>query len=120
MVDLSVGEGQLVLKVRGLDRVWSFKSRLAIPLERIRGARADPSVARGWWKGIRAPGTHIPGIIIAGTFYQDDKRIFWDVHDPEKTIIIDLEDDLYDQLIVEVSDPKEAVRLIEENARAES
>jgi hypothetical protein len=35
--------------------------------------------------------------------------MFWDVHDPNKSIIIDLHDDRFDELIVEVGDPKAAV-----------
>ncbi len=113
MVELSFGPGELVLEVQGWSKLWALKSRLEIPLENIRGARADPTVARGWWKGIRAPGTHIPGLIVAGTFYQDGKRIFWDVRDAEHTIVIDLNDERYDQLIVEVRDPATAVSKIE-------
>jgi hypothetical protein len=55
----------------------------------------------------------VPGVITDGTFYQDGKRVFWDVHHPEKTIVIDLHDEQYNQLIVEVSDPQAAVELIQ-------
>ena len=58
------------------------------PLVHIAGVRADPEAARGWYHGIRIPGTNVPGVITAGTFYQDGKRVFWDVHSPEKTIVI--------------------------------
>lgn len=95
-----------------MDKLWALKSRLQIPLVNVRGARVDPTVARGWWKGLRAPGTHIPGVIVAGTFYQDGKRIFWDVHDAENTVVIELADERYDQLIVEVADPAGAVARI--------
>jgi hypothetical protein len=40
----------------------------------------------------------------------------WDVHHPEKTIVIDLHDERYSELVVEVDDPEAAVRLIQ-NAR---
>jgi hypothetical protein len=113
MVVISVRGDKLRLQVKGLDKLWAMRSRLDIPLGSIRAARVDPEVARGLWKGVSAPGTHIPGFIIAGTFYQDDKRIFWDVKDPEKTVVIELVGQRYDQIIVEVSDPAAAVRLIE-------
>jgi len=32
------------------------------------------------------------------TFYQDGKRVFWDVHYPEKTIVIDLHGERYNEL----------------------
>jgi hypothetical protein len=55
----------------------------------------------------------VPGVITAGTFYQDGKRVFWDVHHPEKTIVIDLRDERYNELVVEVSEPEAAVKLIQ-------
>ena len=113
MVDLSIAEGKLVLHVRGADKLWSFKSSLEIPLVHIARVRADAEIARGWYHGIRMPGTNVPGVITAGTFYQDGKRVFWDVHHPEKTIVIDLHDEKYNQLIVEVEDPQAAVSLIQ-------
>ena len=112
-MDWSIAEGKLTLHVRCADKLWSFKSSLEIPLVHIAGVRADSDAARGWWHGIRMPGTNVPGVITAGTFYQDGKRVFWDVHSPEKTIVIDLHDERYNELVVEVDDPDEAVRLIQ-------
>lgn len=113
MVDLSIAEGKLTLHVRGADKLWAFKSSLEIPLVHIAGVRADPEAARGVYHGIRMPGTNVPGLITAGTFYQNGKRVFWDVHHPEKTIVIDLHDERYNELVVEVDDPGGAVRLIQ-------
>lgn len=113
MVDLSVSDGKLSLHVRGADKLWAFKSSLEIPLAHIAGVQADAEVARGWWHGIRMPGTNVPGVITAGTFYQDGNRVFWDVHNPDKTIVINLHDERYNKLVVEVDDPQTAVRLIQ-------
>jgi hypothetical protein len=113
LVDLSIAEGKLVLHVRGADKLWAFKSSLEIPLVHIAGVRADPEIARGWYHGIRMPGTNVPGVITAGTFYQDGKRVFWDIHRPEKTIVIDLHDERFNQLVIEVADPGAAVKLIQ-------
>jgi hypothetical protein len=113
LVDLSIAEGQLTLHVRGADKLWALKSSLEIPLVHVAGVRADPEIARGWYHGIRMPGTNVPGVITAGTFSQDGKRVFWDVHHPEKTIVIELHDERYNELVVEVDDPDGAVRLIQ-------
>lgn len=112
MVDISIAERKLILHVHGADKLWALKSSLEIPLEHIASVRADPNVAHGWYHGIRLPGTSIPGVITAGTFYQHGKRIFWDVHNPDKTIVIELEDERYDELIVEVADPLAAIEMI--------
>lgn len=113
MVELSIDEGKLKLSVMGADKLWSLKSHLEIPLVHIAGVRADTEVARSWWHGLRMPGTNLPGVITAGTFYQDGKRVFWDVHHPENTIVIGLHDEKYNELIVEVADPQAAINLIQ-------
>ncbi len=112
MVDVSISGGNLELRVHGADKLWALKSSLEIPLRHIAGIRADPSIAHGWWHGIRLPGTSIPGVLTAGTFYQHGKRIFWDVHDPENTVVIELRDERYDELIVEVADSQITVEQI--------
>ena len=111
VVAVSVADGKLVLRVEGFDKVWALKSTLEIPLAHVEGIRVDATIAHGWSHGMRMPGTNIPGVITAGTFYQDGKRVFWDVHDSAKTIVIDLRDETYQQLIVEVADPEAAVQL---------
>jgi hypothetical protein len=113
MVDLSISSGNLLVNVLGADKLWAFKGSLEIPLQNVAGIRADPTIAKGWWHGWRIPGTQIPGVITAGTFYQDGKRVFWDVHNPDNTVVIELRDERYNQLVVEVDDPNGAVALVQ-------
>jgi hypothetical protein len=112
MVDLKIADGKLRLHVEGMDELWAFKSNLEISLSDITGVRADPEVAHTWWHGLKMPGTNLPGVITAGTFYQDGKRVFWDVHHPDNTIVIDLRNEKYQQIIVEVADPDAAVQTL--------
>ena len=109
MVQLDISDGKLHLHVMGMDKLWALKTSLEIPLRHIIAARADSSIAHGWYHGIRLPGTNIPGVLTAGTFYQHGSRVFWDVHNPDNTIVIELRDETYNQLIVEVADPQAAV-----------
>jgi len=112
MVDLTVSGDMLLVNVRGADKVWALKGSLELRLDHITGVRTDPEIVKGWYHGVRFPGTHLPGVITAGTYYQDGKRVFWDVHNPECAVVIDLCDEMYDRLVVEVADPEEAVALI--------
>lgn len=113
MVELSVIEDRLLLRVMGADKLWALKSSLEIPLRHVAAIRADASIAHGWWHGLRMPGTQVPGVITAGTFYQDGKRVFWDVHHPENTVVIELHDERYNELIVEVADPEQTVGMVQ-------
>ena len=112
MVEISISDGSAVFVVQGMDKLWALKSELRIPLEHIAGARLDTEAARGWWHGIRMPGTQIPGLITAGTFYSHGRRVFYDVHDPDNTIVVDLNHESYDSLVVEVADPEADARRI--------
>ncbi|NUW41182.1 hypothetical protein [Nonomuraea rhodomycinica] len=112
MARISIDGDSLVVEIEGLDKLWALKSRLVIPLVNVRGATADPGIV-GDPKGLRAPGAHIPGVIAAGTFHRDGEKVFWDVHDPAKAVVIELADERYARLVVEVADPRATVALVE-------
>ena len=107
---ITVTERELVVEPRGLDKMWSFTRRLAIPLAHVRGATHASGMNREP-KGIRAPGLHLPGKW-AGTFTRDGERAFWNVSDNDRTIVIELTDEHYARLVLTVDDPASAVDLI--------
>ena len=112
MVEITVTDQAAIFEVQGWDKFWALRSRLEIPLVHLRGIRADSEVARGWWHGIKWPGTNVPGVITAGTFYHHGRRLFWDVHDPQRTVVVELAHENYDELVIEVADPAAAVSLL--------
>ena len=113
MATVEITSGELVITVTGADRIFALKSELVIPIEHVLGAAKDEDEARRWWHGIRAPGTQIPGLLTAGTFYEHGERVFWDVHHPERAVAISLRDERYSRLVVEVDDPDATVAAIE-------
>ena len=56
------------------------------------------------------------GAITAGTYYQEGELVFWDVHDPQKTVAIHLKDEHYRRLVIEVEDPEATVAQVNEAA----
>jgi hypothetical protein len=113
MVDISIEGDRVRFEVEGWDKLWAMRSQLEIPLEHITSVRADAEPARGWWHGVRLPGTQIPGILTAGTFYQLDGAVFFDVHDPDRTIVLELDHEHYTRLVIEVEDPSAAVAMLQ-------
>lgn len=112
MATVTLAGDTMTVEVQGLDKLWSLKSRLEIPLAHIRGATADPAIARehhGW----HGPGAYLPGVLAAGTFHQDGERVFWDVHHPANVIVIELQDERFKRLIIEVDDPAATITAIE-------
>jgi hypothetical protein len=121
LVTIAITDGILELRVDGLHKLWAFKDSLRIPLASIEMVRSDAARARAGPEGARNPGTSIPGVITAGTFNAGVNRTFWDVHNPDNAISIKLRnpqglfagiEDRYDEFIVEVEDPIDAVERI--------
>ncbi len=113
MVEITILDDKAVFEVEGWHKLWSLRSRLEIPLAHIKSVHADPEPAMGWFQGLKLAGTDIPNIFKSGIFYQGDGLVFWDVLNPEKTIVIDLDHEHFAKLILEVADPKVAVGLLE-------
>lgn len=107
MVDVTVRDDVVIFEPRGWSKVWTFRPPVVVPLSAIRAARRAPAgIGRGWWKGIRLPGTHVPGLIVAGRFYHAGAWEFWDVRGAgDRAIEVELEDAEYRRLVVDVADP---------------
>lgn len=120
MVTLEVVDRTLKLHVVGLDQLWSFKTELTIPLAHIIDVKQATDEAKTWFHGLRAPGTSVPGIITAGTYYDGIGRVFWDVHDAQRAIVVGLRDERYARLIIEVDDPTSAIALVQDALAADS
>lgn len=114
MIKINIDNKKMILTIEGLHKLWTLKSEITIPLEDIASARINNNEVT-MFEGWRLPGTYIPGLITAGTFRAHGDKVFWDVAHPEKSIIIDLRNNEYKQLIIEVHNPKEEVDKI--NAR---
>ena len=107
---VSVTGGKLVIKMQGWDRLFSFTSRLEIPVEHVLDVRPADDHAGG----IRVLGTHLPGVVTAGAFLQEGSLNFWNVHNPANAIAIDLRDERYSKLIIEVADPAETIDALQQ------
>ncbi|GAC68271.1 hypothetical protein [Gordonia soli] len=104
MNTVTVQGDRLIVAPRGLDKLWSFTRQLDIPLSSVRGATVDTGVRREQ-RGIRAPGLAIPGKY-AGTFHRDGERSFWNVGDPVRNVVIELDGTgKYHRLVLTVDDP---------------
>jgi len=112
MVALEVAGENLMLHVEGLDQLWAFKSQLTIPLAHVADAHPATEEAKKLFHGVRTPGTNIPGVLVAGTYYDGNGCAFWDVHHAENAIEIMLHDERFKRLVIEVEDPAAALALI--------
>lgn len=104
MTTLTLTPDTLVLELGGADRVLSLKSRLTVPLTAIgeaavvERARIDPL------RAIRAPGTHLPGVVASGTFYTRGRRVFANIREGRPALVLRLRGHRYHELIVRTDD----------------
>jgi len=107
---VEVRADRLVAHVQGLDQVLALKSELTIPLSHVKGANVSPPEVRRRWRNplrIRVPGSDMPYVVMAGSFiFLDGEHAFWDVHDPDRTVVIELDHERFAKLVLEVEDPQ--------------
>jgi hypothetical protein len=107
-IDIDVNT--LTVRLRGLDVVWTTRRRITVPLAHVQGARIDPGVVRrGPWLGAGYTDALLDYAVAAGHMLVHGRHEFWDVHFPDRTIVIDLKDEQYQRLVLDVDDPQGAV-----------
>jgi hypothetical protein len=113
VAEIELTSDELVVHVTGVDRALALKTAIRVPFAHVVGARpgVDEDAAA---IGLLRFGTHLPGVIKAGTFFARGKRFFWDVHHRDRAISIRLRDERYDEVVVEVADPEGTVRQLED------
>jgi hypothetical protein len=111
MNTVTVENGHLIVEPRGLDKLWSFRRKIDVPLAQVRGATADEGV-RYEPKGTRAPGLAIPGKY-SGTFHRDGEKTFWNVSDPVRNVVLELDGTgMYNRLVLTVENPGDIETLV--------
>jgi hypothetical protein len=105
--------GRLVVTMNGLDVVWTFRRRIVVPLAHVKGIRIDPHVDRhGPWLGAGRTAALLDYAVAAGPMLVHGRHEFWDVHHPDSCVTIDLEDEPFARLVIEVGDPPGTVAAV--------
>lgn len=112
MATIEVTGDSLTVHVTGLDRVLAFKSTITVPLTHVVGITQDAAEAGKVFHGLRLPGTSIPGVVSEGSFLKSGEWSFWDVHDPNKAVVLRLDHEHYSEVVVGVDDPGATVDLV--------
>lgn len=103
MNTISISENAVAIEIAGWDRVWSWKKSLTFPRHSIRKVyRHDGHLMPPWF---RCPGTALPRVIIAGTYYGRGRKEFWSIRFRKSALVFDLEDAEYTRVAVDVDNP---------------
>ncbi len=112
MVEVSVEGDRAIFELQSIHKLFALRSRLEIPLEHIVAVHADPNLTLGLFDRLKLAGAYLPGVLATGTFWEDGGLVFWDVHERSHAIVVDLADETYQRLVVEVPDPEATVALL--------
>jgi hypothetical protein len=75
-MEIALDQDALVVKLRPLERLAAVRwSDVRIPRQNVAGAEA--SLPPPTWKQLRLPGTHLPGLVKAGTYLTHRGWEFW-------------------------------------------
>ena len=101
------------IKLTPLDKVVSLKSSFSIPLVNIKKATAAvPKKAR---LELRSPGTFVPGVIKAGTYYTKAGREFWYLRRRQHALILELRHAPYSRIVVGTREAQHWANVITKN-----
>jgi len=105
---------EMVVRLDPLERFLAFKlNTIRVPRSAV--TRVDRSLPPPTWKEIRIPGTAIPGVIKAGSYYNDRGWEFWYVtrRGGENPVTITLQGQRYASLVLGLPSSSEADRIEE-------
>ena len=105
---VTIVEGDLRVRLGGVDRLLAIRSEVTVPLDRVVSAAAVPRgsvpVGEGTW--LRAPGTHIPGLVRHGSYGREPHREFWAVFRRDPVLVIETAGGDYARIVLGVGDPE--------------
>ncbi len=96
------------------EQFWafSFEKIITIPLNHILAvSTAEP---QSNWAEIRAPGTFLPGVIKAGTYYNPGGKEFWYVTREKDYLTLELRDESYKRIVLTVDNALDWANQIQE------
>ncbi|BAZ27856.1 hypothetical protein NIES4074_02840 [Cylindrospermum sp. NIES-4074] len=101
-MNISIIDGKLQIEFTFKEQLLAvrFHKLWQIPLAHIEQVTtAEP---QSNWKELRAPGSFIPGVIKAGTYYTDKGKEFWYVNRETNYLTIELREESYKRIILTI------------------
>jgi hypothetical protein len=99
---LSIEENFLRIEMKWWEKVLAFHSSMRVPLSHI--TSIDTGLPPSTWKEFKCPGSYVPGIIKAGTYYTNRGKEFWCVTKGKNVLQIGLDGERFSRLVLEVAD----------------
>ena len=103
-MNLNTINNQLYIELEWYEQLWAFtiNKTFEIPLAHIERVTDEEPLSN--WAELRAPGTFLPGVIKAGTYYTKQGKEFWYVTNDKNYLTLELKDEPYKRIIFTLDD----------------
>jgi hypothetical protein len=101
---LTIYNEKLKIDLKDLQKVLAIRGGFKIPLEHI--VKATTETPETSWREIRAPGTYLPGVIKAGTYYTPRGREFW-YATKKGCLVLELKNESYKRIVLSIDGNKQ-------------
>jgi len=106
MATISIEGGTLIVALRTWDKILAVHGSLHVPLAHVTAAASGPAPNVPWFS--KLIGTNMPGVIAAGTFFDDGGWAFYDYRAGSECLLLDLDHEHYKRAVVEIDSPQTA------------
>lgn len=101
---LSITDNKLMLNLEWYEQLWAFNLNKTLEISLKNITEISTAEPESNWAEIRAPGTFVPGIIKAGTYYSKIGREFWYVTQEKNYLTLQLKDEYYKKIIITIDE----------------
>lgn len=98
---IHIEQGFLQIKLEWWEKILSIHGSISIPTSHISSVHTD--LPQPTWKEIRCPGTFLPGVIKAGTYYTKRGKEFWCVARGKDALRIEMSNEGFSRLVLGIS-----------------
>ena len=113
---LHIDNTSLTIHLDWQERLWAFHlgPTIEIPVAHIcQVSTAKPTME---WYTLRAPGTALPGLFVAGTYYTKRGREFWYMTRNPQFLVLDLTDHYYKRIVLTMEGNEQYAAQISEHS----
>jgi hypothetical protein len=103
--EVALAGDKVVIRFPGASILLAFKRPLEIPLRHIIAVDRATHGPEEQWHGFLGFGRWLPGIAGAPRFHHTSGRVFWNVSDRANALVVQLQQEHYSRLVIDVADP---------------
>jgi hypothetical protein len=117
-MNLSIIGDKLQIELEWFEQLWAFyfDKIIEIPLAHIIRVTTEEPASN--WAEIRAPGTFLPGVIKAGTYYTKRGKEFWYVTSDKHYLTLELDHESYRRIILTLDQNEAWLERIEQQIQS--